>query len=242
MATLTQSSSLKRTALVALVGALSAGPITLSNPVKAQTPEQSPDAVHGTVTITQTRDISCPIPDGSEFIDSWGASRSGGRRHEGVDMIADRGTPIVAAQSGSVGFKRNSLGGNAAWLTTSLGNKFYYAHLDSFEGDSRDVREGDVIGYVGSTGNAQGPHLHFEAHFEGQAGNPYPATFAACVQPQINALEALDAALLAQPTTNAPGSADTALVAQRTIDILPSSRYSSGQIPCIADNGHCECS
>lgn len=135
--------------------------------------------------------IACPVPSGSDFVDSWGAGRSGGRRHEGVDMIADRGTPVVAAQSGDIGFKQNRLGGNAAWLNSANGNTFYYAHLDSFEGESRFVLRGEVIGYVGSTGNAQGPHLHFETHFGGSVGNPYDATYAACVQPEIDALIAL---------------------------------------------------
>jgi murein DD-endopeptidase MepM/ murein hydrolase activator NlpD len=220
MATLTQSSRLARSALVALAGALAAVPIALGNPVQAQSPEQGPGTVHGTVTTFPTRSIACPVPDGGEFIDSWGASRSGGRRHQGVDITGERGTPIVAAQTGAINFKRNRLGGNAAWLTTSLGNKFYYAHLDSFEGDSRDVREGDVIGYVGSTGNAQGPHLHFEVHFEGHVGNPYPATFAASIQPKIDALEALDAALNVPMALPTPGSMAAAVVAQRNIDIL----------------------
>lgn len=135
--------------------------------------------------------IACPIPTGSDFIDSWGAARSGGRQHEGVDMIAERGTPVVAAQSGDVQFKQNSLGGNAAWLTSPNGNTFYYAHLTSFEGSNRFVLQGEVIGYVGSTGNANGPHLHFETHFDGSVGNPYPATYAACVQPTIDALHEL---------------------------------------------------
>ncbi len=146
--------------------------------------------------------IACPIPSGSEFIDSWGASRSGGRRHEGVDMIADRGTPVVAAQSGEVEFKQNRLGGNAVWLHGPNGNTFYYAHLDSFEGESRFVLQGDVIGYVGSTGNAQGPHLHFETHFGGSVGNPYEAAYAACVQPQIDALIALAEAEAAYAETH----------------------------------------
>jgi len=141
--------------------------------------------------------IACPIPSGSEFIDSWGASRSGGRSHKGVDMIADRGTPIVAAQSGDVNFKQNRLGGNAAWLYSPNGNKFYYAHFDSFEGDSRFVLQGEVIGYVGSTGNAGVPHLHFETHFGGSVSNPHDATYAACVQPIIDAIEAEAAAEIA---------------------------------------------
>ena len=96
-------------------------------------------------------------------------------------MIADRGTPVVAVRDGDALFKRNRLGGNAVWLTAPNGDKFYYAHLDSFSGDSRTVQAGDLIGYVGSSGNAGGPHLHFETLPDGGVENPYPHTLAACV-------------------------------------------------------------
>lgn len=124
--------------------------------------------------------ITCPVSGPNEFVDSWGASRSGGRQHQGVDMTADRGTPIVAALGGFAEFKRSRAGGNAVWLTTPNGHKFYYAHLDSWEGSSRDVSAGEVIGYVGSTGNARGPHLHFEVHPGGTPANPFPYTQSAC--------------------------------------------------------------
>jgi murein DD-endopeptidase MepM/ murein hydrolase activator NlpD len=123
----------------------------------------------------------CPIVGPSTFEDSWGWSRSGGRRHEGVDIIADRGTPIAAVRDGYAEFKTNGLGGRAIWLTADNGDKFYYAHLDGWEGESRDVRAGDVIGYVGSSGNARGPHLHFETLPAGRVENPYPHAFRACV-------------------------------------------------------------
>ena len=130
--------------------------------------------------------ISCPLLGPSEFINSWGAGRSGGRPHQGVDMIAERDTPIVAVRSGEVLFKRSRLGGNAVWLTTTTGDQYYYAHLDGFQGSSRSVVRGEVIGYVGSTGNAGGPHLHFETHPNGAAVNPFNAVFAACVGPAVN--------------------------------------------------------
>jgi murein DD-endopeptidase MepM/ murein hydrolase activator NlpD len=118
--------------------------------------------------------ILCPML-GSAYGDSWGAPRSGGRRHEGVDMLAPTGTPIYAVVSGTVNFKQNRLGGNAVSLVGDNGNRYYYAHLSAYEGTSRRVAQGDVIGYNGDTGNATGvPHLHFEIHpGGGLAVNPF---------------------------------------------------------------------
>lgn len=134
-------------------------------------------------------DMVCPVAENAPFSDSWGEPRSGGRRHEGVDMLAARGTRVVASLAGFAEFKNTSAGGLSIWLTTPDGDKFFYAHLDAWEGESRDVAQGDVIGYVGSSGNAGGPHLHFEVRPGGRAVNPYPMTRAACDRQAAPALD-----------------------------------------------------
>ncbi|MGB3733707.1 MAG: M23 family metallopeptidase [Ilumatobacter sp.] len=179
-----------RAALVstAAIAALLASPVTASaEPRSAHAAIETADSdiqdsgIQDSSTQTDELLASCPIDGAATFEDSWGWPRSGGRSHEGVDMIAERGTPVVAVGSGDAVFKQNRLGGNAVWLTAPNGDKFYYAHLDSFAGESRSVEAGDVIGFVGSSGNAQGSHLHFETLPGGNVENPYPHTLAACV-------------------------------------------------------------
>jgi murein DD-endopeptidase MepM/ murein hydrolase activator NlpD len=130
---------------------------------------------------------ACPLAGPATFEDSWGWARSGGRSHEGVDMIAERGTPVIAVRDGDAIFKTSRLGGRAVWITADNGDRFYYAHLDGWEGESRRVEAGEAIGYVGSSGNARGPHLHFETLPGNNVENPYPHTFRACV-PDLSAL------------------------------------------------------
>jgi murein DD-endopeptidase MepM/ murein hydrolase activator NlpD len=129
---------------------------------------------------------ACPVAGAVSFSDTWGAPRSGGRSHEGVDMIAARGTPLVAIFSGSI--KRitsSTLGGLSVWLKAGNGDEFFYGHLETYGSIStgQSVEEGYVIGYNGSSGNAPDwlPHLHFEYHpGGGGAVNPYPLVKSVC--------------------------------------------------------------
>ncbi len=123
----------------------------------------------------------CPVAGPRAFADTWGAPRSGGRSHEGVDMMSPGGTPLVAVESGVANFSTNRLGGNAIWLQGSSGTKYYYAHLSAWEGSSRGVSQGEIIGYVGATGNTTANHLHFEVHpGGGRAVNPFPYVRSVC--------------------------------------------------------------
>lgn len=122
--------------------------------------------------------FQCPVR--GTFTNDFGDPRSGGRVHAGIDVFAATGTPLFAVKSGSVSFAQEGAGGNAAYLSGSDGNTYYYAHLSSYAGSSRSVSQGEVIGYVGQTGNASAPHLHFEIRTPGGIVNPYASLAASC--------------------------------------------------------------
>ncbi len=109
----------------------------------------------------------------------WGVDRDGGRRsHEGIDIFADRGTPVIAPVSGVVGsVKETGIGGKQVWLRdTERGWNLYFAHLDSQSvSNLQRVNAGDTLGFVGNTGNAitTAPHLHFGIYSRG-AFDPFP--------------------------------------------------------------------
>ncbi|WP_179351802.1 M23 family metallopeptidase [Winogradskyella vidalii] len=110
----------------------------------------------------------------------WGASRGGGSRsHEGIDIFAPRGTPVVAATDGFISSTGNrGLGGKQVWLRDGVfGQSLYYAHLDSIAvSGGRRVKLGDTLGFVGNTGNAKttSPHLHFGIYTSTGAVDPLP--------------------------------------------------------------------
>lgn len=126
--------------------------------------------------------FQCPIPAGVSFSNDWGNPRSGGRRHQGTDMMARAGTEIVAPVSGRLEQKSGGIGGLTFRITADDGTWYYGAHMEAYAGTSGRVNAGDVIGYVGSTGNASTPHLHFEIHPGGYGNpiNPYPTVAQYC--------------------------------------------------------------
>ena len=155
-------------------------PPALASPlpeVPAESPAPSgvaePLDIYGEADIARLRATGLLVPVKgallSKIEDSFDAPRDGGRRHDAVDILAPRGTPILAAIDGTVlRVGTNALGGNVVWMDdTDQRFVLYYAHLDRY---ARGIKQGDpitrgtVLGYVGTTGNAPPdvPHLHFQ--------------------------------------------------------------------------------
>ncbi|MEX2588498.1 MAG: peptidoglycan DD-metalloendopeptidase family protein [Actinomycetota bacterium] len=130
--------------------------------------------------------FSIPIDGATAFADTWGAPRSGGRRHQGTDVMASCGAPVVAVTDGVI--SRLHSGGNGgimAYLRAGNGDVFFYAHLQNYApgiSTGSRVSAGQRIGSNGNTGNARGGpcHVHFEWHpGGGRPRNPYPLLAAA---------------------------------------------------------------
>ena len=132
-------------------------------------------------------DRHLPVPvkgiSRNQLQDTWGKARSQGRRHEGIDIMAERGTKVYSTTEGVVAdLRNNNLGGKVVWIRGPADSWHYYAHLKAHKrglkvGDY--VHKGDLIGYVGNTGNARhtAPHLHYGLYLNGKgrgAVNPYP--------------------------------------------------------------------
>ncbi len=122
-----------------------------------------------------------PVAGDASFTDDYGAPRAGTGWHQGNDLFADTGTPVLAVADGTLSrVGVNPLGGNRLWLADDRGNTFYYAHLSAYAPEALEgarVRAGQVIGFVGNTGQAitTPPLLLFEIHpGDGDSIDPYP--------------------------------------------------------------------
>ena len=174
--------------------------------IRVVAPAVDAGAEHGPVATTGAADPPAPIPPASEEIDerdleipvdgvaagelydSFNDAR-GSRVHEAIDIMAERGTPVVAVEDGRIQklFTSKAGGLTIYQFDPSETYVYYYAHLDAYAPNLREgmsVKRGDVIGYVGSTGNASknAPHLHFAVSrltsekqwWKGEPLNPYP--------------------------------------------------------------------
>lgn len=122
--------------------------------------------------------LPSPLPE-QHLTDTWGGARSQGRSHEGIDIFAPRGTPIQATTQGIISkVGQNNLGGRVVVVIGPGGAGHYYAHLESYADISPNdwINAGDIIGYVGDSGNAKGTptHVHYGIYINGRAVNPYP--------------------------------------------------------------------
>lgn len=153
-----------RCALVALA------PLALAACFTAPSPVDNPRPVTEEGYL-RSREMMVPVHGvrPNQLIDTYTARRSGGRTHNALDILVRRGTPVIAADAGTVRrISTNPLGGKTIYVVDNA-QRFvhYYAHLDNYARGLRQgqqVRRGDLLGYVGTTGNApaNAPHLHYQ--------------------------------------------------------------------------------
>lgn len=153
-----------------------------------------------TVGVSETLIIPVKGVTADKLTDSWGSPRSGGRQHHGIDIFAAQGTEVKATAPGKiVKLYLSKRGGITIYQASEDGALvFYYAHLNGYASDLKvgmPVARGQVIGYVGQTGNAPVPHLHFEVltanaerqWWKGEPMNPYPLLKAGKVETIVTA-------------------------------------------------------
>lgn len=180
---------------IIIAGALSGAVALLPSPPTAQVPPTlaPPPAAPVVVPADQPRKGTLLIPvfgvTASQLSDTFHETRGGKRRHEALDILAPRGTPVIAADDGKIVKLFRSIPGGLTIYQFDPNERlaYYYAHLDSYAADvaeGKQLERGEVIGYVGTTGNANPatPHLHFaifelgpeKRWWKGTAINPYP--------------------------------------------------------------------
>ena len=161
-----------------------AGNASIATAMPTQVPPSSATAAATTGLLLPVAGIKT-----SQLVDTYTQSRSGGRLHDAIDIMAPRGTPVLAVADGRVVklFDSKQGGLTVYQFDTSEAVAYYYAHLDSYAAgvvEGKQLKRGELVGYVGSTGNASpdGPHLHFAIFmlgpeknwWQGTAINPYP--------------------------------------------------------------------
>lgn len=173
--------------VIALLGAILFGSVFMLSGCQ-RSDEQQPNLFQRPMAYLKL--MQTPLPDqlpipvqgvkARQISDTWGTARGASRTHQGTDIFAKRGTPVLSSTEGvilSTGV--NTLGGNVVWVLGPAMSRHYYAHLERY-GDYQAndwVQAGDIIGYVGNSGNAKTtpPHLHYGIYLSGQgAVNPYP--------------------------------------------------------------------
>ena len=166
-----------QTAQVAKAAPLPEAPGAPLGPLPADRPQLLPKVVQPLVGVPQLvtpplgkEPYVFPVFGRSSYVDTYGAAGFDIDYHHGDDIFGELGQPLVAVADGTVfSIGWNRLGGNRLWLRDHDGNLFYYAHLAAYSTNARNgahVKAGEVIGFMGNTGDAEGAltHLHFEVH------------------------------------------------------------------------------
>ena len=169
------------------------GEVTRSGDVKVVDPQDGAPVAIAEGVVVGPAGLAIPVAgvQADDLIDTFTQARAGGaRRHDAIDIMAPHGTPVVAAAPGTVERLFLSEGGGGITVYVRSPDRrwsYYYAHLQRYAPgleEGQEVKRGQVLGYVGSTGNAspEGPHLHFAINrmapqddwHSGESVNPYP--------------------------------------------------------------------